>query len=166
MTIIDILLDALFAALAGCGFGLISNPPLRTLGRIAILAAVGHALRYCLMNLCGVDIATASFLAAFLIGLCSFPLAKSARCPMTVLYIPALLPMIPGIYAYKTVFALIMFLRSASHQGSAEGMEYMQQFFYNGSIAVSVVALLTIGATLPNFIFKKRAFSLTRREKP
>lgn len=36
---------------------------------------------------------------------------------MTALYIPALLPMVPGIYAYKTVFSLIMFLQSLNDPG-------------------------------------------------
>ena len=76
---------------------------------IALLAAVGHALRFCLMSYAGIDIATASLCAAVVIGFGSLWLGRGIRCPMTVLYIPALLPMVPGIYAYKTVFALIMF---------------------------------------------------------
>ena len=41
---------------------------------------------------------------------------------MTVLYIPALLPMVPGIYAYKTVFALIMFLQSLNGSRAGPGI--------------------------------------------
>lgn len=93
---------------------------------IALLAAVGHALRFCLMSYAGIDIATAS-LCAVVIGFGSLWLGRGIRCPMTVLYIPALLPMVPGIYAYKTVFALIMFLQSLNDPG--QGLEYMQQFF-------------------------------------
>lgn len=85
------------------------------------------------------------------------------RCPMTVLYIPALLPMVPGIYAYKTVFALIMFLQSLNDPG--QGLEYMQQFFLNATVSFSVIILLAAGATLPIFIFNRRAFSLTRRRR-
>lgn len=161
MIAVDILLDALFAAMAGCGFGMISNPPRRALGRIAVLAAVGHATRYCLMNLGAFDIATASFFAALTIGFGSLWLARYARCPMTVLYIPALLPMIPGIYAYKTVFSLIMFLHSLND--TTEGLQYMEMFFLNASVTFSVIALLTMGATMPNLIFKKLAFTMTRK---
>lgn len=159
---IEILTDGFFAAIAGIGFGAISNPPMRAFKYIAILAAAGHALRFCLMNYLGIDIATASFFAALTIGLGSLWFGKLSYCPMTVLYIPALLPMIPGMYAYKTIFALIMFME---HLGEpAEVEKYMQEIFINSTVTISVVFLLTVGATIPIFIFQKRAYSLTRRK--
>lgn len=164
MILLDILLDGLFAAVAAIGFGAISDPPMRAFPRIALLAALGHALRFCLMNYAGIDIASASLCAAMLIGFGSLWLGKGVRCPMTVLYIPALLPMVPGIYAYKSVFSLIMFLQSLNDPG--QGMQYMQLFFLNATVSLSVIALLAAGATLPIFVFKEQAFSLTRRHKP
>lgn len=163
MIVADILFDGLFAAVAAIGFGTISDPPMRTLPRIALLSAVGHALRLCLMRHASMDIASASFVAAFIIGMGSLWFGRTVRCPMTVLYIPALLPMVPGIYAYKTVFSLIMFLQSLDR--ADEGMRYMQQFFLNATVSLSVIALLSAGATLPIFIFKRRAFSMTRRRR-
>ncbi len=163
MIAVDILLDGLFAAVAAIGFGAISDPPMRAFPRIALLAAVGHALRYCLMNYAGVDIASASLCAAMVIGFGSLWLGRGVRCPMTVLYIPALLPMVPGIYAYKTVFSLIMFLQSLNDPG--QSMQYMQLFFLNATVSLSVIALLAAGATLPIFVFKRKAFSLTRRRR-
>ena len=47
MIALDILSDGFFAAIAGIGFGAISDPPLRAFKMIAILAAAGHACRYC-----------------------------------------------------------------------------------------------------------------------
>ena len=157
----DILFDGLFAAIAAIGFGAISDPPMRAFPRIALLAAIGHSMRFSLMNYAGLDIATSSLMASFTIGMGSLVLGRAVRCPMTCLYIPALLPMVPGIYAYKTVFSLIMFLQSLDCPD--EGMHYMQQFFTNATISLSVIAMLAVGATLPIFIFNRRAFSMTRR---
>ena len=151
MIAVDILLDGLFAAVAAIGFGAISDPPVRAFPCIALLAAVGHALRFCLMSYAGIDIATASLCAAVVIGFGSLWLGRGIRCPMTVLY------------AYKTVFALIMFLQSLNDPG--QGLEYMQQFFLNATVSFSVIILLAAGATLPIFIFNRRAFSLTRRRQ-
>ena len=69
----------------------------------------------------------------------------------------------PGVYAYKTVFSLIMFLQSLDR--ADEGVRYMQQFFLNATVSLSVIALLAVGATLPIFVFKRRAFSMTRRKR-
>jgi uncharacterized membrane protein YjjB (DUF3815 family) len=162
MTLLAILSDGFFAAVAAVGFGAVSDPPMRAFPAIALLAAVGHALRFCLMDT-GVDIASASLCASVAIGIGSLLLGGRIHCPMTVLFIPALLPMIPGMYAYKTVFALIMFLQSLNDPG--QGLEYMQQFFLNATVSFSVIILLAAGATLPIFIFNRRAFSLTRRRR-
>lgn len=164
MIIINILSDAFFAAIAGVGFGAISDPPMRAFRHIAILAAVGHAIRYSLMHFGGVDIATASFIGAIAIGFGALWLGGKIYCPMTVLYIPALLPMIPGKYAYSMFFSLIMCLQTMDTP--AESARYMELFLSNGIVTVTVIFLLAIGGTLPIFIFPGKAYSLTRQHKP
>lgn len=163
MIILDIFLDGVFAALAGIGFGAISDPPLRSFKTIALLAAIGHACRYCAMHLVGLDIATGSLFGALVIGFGSLWLAKRIYCPMTVLYIPALLPMIPGKYAYNTVFSLIMSLQSMNNP--VQLTKYMNAFFFNGMVTCTVIFLLAIGATLPILLFPNRAYSLTRHNQ-
>lgn len=160
MIAFDILSDGFFAALAAIGFGAISDPPLRAFPRIALLGAAGHACRYCLMTFAGVDIATASLFGALLIGFGSLWLGKKIYCPMTVLYIPALLPMIPGKFAYNMVFSQIMFLQSMDRPD--EKARYMEMFFSNGMVTCSVIFMLAVGATLPIFLFPARAYSMTR----
>ena len=184
----DIFVDGFFAAVAAIGFGAISDPPLRAFPSIALLAAAGHALRFGLMTCAGLDITTATLCASLLIGLgfalmqwgvdiasaslCasvtigvgSLLLGGRIRCPMTVLFIPALLPMVPGIYAYKTVFALIMLMQHTAESDAAR--QYMDAFLLNATVTVSVVFMLAVGSTVPILLFRRRAFSLTRRRKP
>lgn len=81
MILVDILTDGIFAAVAAIGFGAISDPPLRAFPSIALLAAIGHALRFCLMTYLGVDIATASLFASFSIGMGSLVLGKTYLLP-------------------------------------------------------------------------------------
>lgn len=163
MIVLDILSDGLFAAIAGIGFGAISDPPLRAFKMIALLAAAGHACRFCLMTYLGVDIATASLFAGLVIGFGSLWLGKKVYCPMTVLYIPALLPMIPGKFAYNMVFSLIMCLQTANKPELHDKyMEMQEMFFSNSLVASTVIFMLAVGATFPMFVFPRRAFSLTR----
>jgi len=161
MIVLEIVLDGLFAATAAIGFGAISDPPKRAFPMIALLAAIGHAIRFSLMKYGDIDIASASLVAGFTIGMGSLWLGRKVRCPMPVLYIPALLPMIPGIYAYRSIFSLVMLLQSL-HDTVAQ-LHFMQEFFRNAIVALSVIFMLAAGATFPIFVFKHRAFSLTRR---
>lgn len=160
MTLLAILSDGFFAAVAAVGFGAVSDPPMRAFPAIALLAAVGHALRFCLMDT-GVDIASASLCASVAIGIGSLLLGGRIHCPMTVLFIPALLPMIPGMYAYKTVFSMIMFMQNLDDPSAAG---YLAAIVRNGFVTFSVIFMLAAGAAAPIFLFNKRAHSLTRNK--
>lgn len=162
MVVTDILIDGLLAAVAAVGFGAISYPPRRAFKYIAILAAVGHALRFSLMEYAGLDIAASSFCASVSIGLLALWFGKMSRCPLTVLYIPALLPMIPGMYAYKSIFALVSLMQSLGDYSLSE--TYMHQLIINLTVTISVVFLLAIGATIFIFLFPKMAYTMTRRK--
>ena len=155
--------DAIGAAIAAIGFSVISNPPRRVIPCTAILAAIGHSIRFVLLQYAGLDLASASFIAAFSIGLLSHFSAYKLFCPATVLYIPALLPMIPGMYAYRTVFSLIKFLQSSNNDN--EAIHYLLEIFKNGITTASVLFALAVGATIPIFIFYKRAFTMTRASR-
>lgn len=163
MIVTEILSDAFFAAIAGIGFGAISDPPLKTFPYIGLLAAVGHACRFCLMTFAGVEIAVASLAGAFVIGMGSLWLGKKVHSPMTVLYIPALLPMIPGKFAYNMIFSLMMFLQSMDNP--VEKGKYVDMLFSNTVITGTVLFMLAVGATFPMFLFPKRATSMTRHKK-
>lgn len=161
MIALDILADGFFAALAAMGFGAISDPPMRAFKMIALLSAVGHASRFCLMSYAGVDIASATFFASLLIGFGSMYLGRKVHCPMTVLYIPALLPMVPGRYAYNMVFSAIMCIQSIDNPELLD--KYMSTLFSNGLVAAMVIFTLAVGAMMPMMLFPSKAFSLTRR---
>ena len=110
------------------------------------------------MTFLGVDIASASLFAGLVIGFGSLWLGKRVYCPMTVLYIPALLPMIPGKFAYNMVFSLIMCLQNMNDPEQLD--KFMGMFFSNSLIASTVIFMLAVGATFPMFLFPHRAAHL------
>lgn len=107
----SILLDGLMAAIAATGFAVISNPPRRAIAVSAVLAAVGHAFRFYMLHSWTIDISSATFIAAFTIGMLGVMTAKLVKCPAEIFAFPSLLPMIPGVYAYKTILALMQFMQ-------------------------------------------------------
>lgn len=154
-------IDGALAAVAGIGFAAISDPSKRTIPFCALLAAMGHMVRYSLMHFAGCDIMTASFVGALVIGTACIAFAYWVHTPTTTLYIPALLPMIPGMYAYRTIFALMQFMRFSQNNDLA--MRYMLDFFVNGVTTFAVVFVLAVGASMPTFWFRKWCFSMTRQ---
>ena len=106
-----VLLDGALAAVAAVGFAVISNPSRKAIYFSALLAAIGHALRFILIK-SGMEISLATFAAASTIGLLSILFARLIHCPAEVFSFPSLLPMIPGMFAYKTILSMIKFMQS------------------------------------------------------
>lgn len=154
-----IIFDGFFAAIASIGFAVISNPPRKAILVSAFLAAVGHGLRYCLLHSTSLDIASASFLAAFSIGMLSIFFAKKIHCPAEVFSFPSLLPMIPGMFAYKTILALVKFIQCKDDSVS---VDIIVAIFRNGLTATFVMFALVVGVAVPMFIFHKQSFAVTR----
>ncbi len=158
---LQIFQDALFAAIAAIGFAAISRPPRRAYVYCAVIAAIGHALRFVLMNVVTwpLHITTATFLASLVIGILAVFLSPVARTPAETCFFPALLPMIPGMYAYKAFGGLAMCVLSTDRE--AFDM-YFYLFASNGLTCMTVLLGMVTGATVPVFAFKKVSFRATR----
>ncbi|MDE7413725.1 MAG: threonine/serine exporter family protein [Muribaculaceae bacterium] len=161
--IFKLLQDALFAGIAAIGFAAISRPPRKAFLWCGIIAATGHSFRFLLMN--GTDlhvhIVIATTLASFLIGIMAVLLSPRTKVPAETYLFPSLLPMIPGIYAYKTFAGLVMCMYRSS-----EGMfdKYFYLFASNGLTCFFILLGMAIGATIPIFILKRISFQATRHK--
>ena len=158
---INIFEDGFFAAIAAIGFASISSTPRRAYIACAVTAAVGHAVCYILMApaMASMHIVPASALAALAVGFMGVMFAPSIKCPAEVCFFPALLPMIPGMYAYRAVQALISCM---CHSGEAEFNHHLSLFAQNGLTCAFIVLAMVIGANIPVFLLKKTAFQATR----
>lgn len=159
--IINIFEDGLFAAIAAIGFSSISNTPRRAYLWCALVAAAGHAVRYILTSpvLAAMHIIPASAVAAFVIGWLAVLCAPHIKCPAEVCFFPALLPMIPGMYAYRTIEALLSCLYHTEEEAFAH---YFYLLAYNGLTCTFIILGMVIGANMPVFIMKKLSFQATR----
>lgn len=160
--LIQFLQDALFSAIAAIGFAAISNPPGSAYLYCAVIAAAGHSARYLLMTVGGVHIVAATTAASLLIGVLAVLLSPRNRVPAETYLYPSLLPMIPGIYAYRTFGALMMCLREG---GESEFNHYLYLFSSNGMTCFFILLGMAVGATVPMFLMKKISFQATRRPR-
>ena len=154
-----VLIDGLMAAIAAIGFAVISNPPRKAIFISAILAALGHSLRFFLIK-SGMNISLATFVAASFIGLLSILFARIIHCPAEVFSFPSLLPMIPGMFAYRTILSLIKFMQNTD---LVKAQGFMLDFFHNGLTTLFILLALVVGVSLPILFFPKMSFSVTRK---
>ncbi len=159
--VLQVLQDALFAAIAAIGFAAISNPPKKAYLFCAIIAAIGHSERYIMLNspYFDLNIVVASTIAAFIVGTLAVLLSPYGKMPAETCLFPSHLPMIPGIYAYKAFGGLMLCL---THGNEGEFDHYFFLFANNGLTCLFILLGMVIGGTLPIFFFKKISFQATR----
>lgn len=146
----SLLTDALFAAFAGMGFGIAFNPHFKKLLIAGLLAAIGHSFRLWLMTGCSVNICAATFAGALLIGIGGFIAGRILGCPSEVFTFPAVLPMIPGLFAYKTILSAIKFIETNTTGSPSTG--YLTDFLSNGIISSSIMFAIVLGASVSVFV--------------
>lgn len=152
--------DALFSAIAAIGFAAISRPPRIAYRYCGLIAAVGHSARLLMMECCGFHIVLATIVAAFMIGVMAVLLSPRCKVPAETFLYPSLLPMIPGIYAYRTFGALVICL---SNGAETTFNHYFYLFSSNGLTCFFILLGMAVGETLPMFMMKKISFQATRR---
>ncbi len=162
--IVQFLQDALFAAIAAVGFAAISNPPRQAYAVCAVIAAVGHSVRFLLMQSASFHfhIVLATGIASLLIGILAVLVSPRTKVPAETYLYPSMLPMIPGIYAYRTFGGLVMCMY---HGGEASFNHYFYLFASNGLTCFFILLAMAIGATVPIFLLKKISFQATRHSQ-
>ena len=157
----EIFSDAFFAAIAAIGFAAISNPPRNAYIFCALIAAVGHSTRYILMSpsVISMSIVPASGIAALIIGFIAVLVSTIAKTPSETFLFPSLLPMIPGIYAYKSFGGLAM---CVIHNSEDDFIHYFYLFTSNGLTCGFIILSMVIGSTIPIFMLKRISFRATR----
>ncbi|MCM1164337.1 MAG: threonine/serine exporter family protein [Muribaculaceae bacterium] len=160
LMIIEIFQDALFSAIAAIGFAAISRPPRTAYLYCAFIAAVGHSLRFLLLNYdTGMHIIPATLIASFVIGILAVVVSPLSKIPAETYLFPSLLPMVPGVYAYKTFAGLAMCLFSESPEAFDHNF-YL--FGYNAITCGCILLCMVTGAVSPIFMLKKISFQATR----
>lgn len=157
--LLSVLWDGVLAAIAAVGFAAVSNPPKQSFIYVPILAAVGHMLRFVLMSYFDFEIAFATFLASMCIGFVGIPFAYRIRIPSEVFSFPALLPMIPGMYAYHSLLGIFRFMQ-ADDPSVREA--FIPLIFSNAITALMIMFALGIGVAIPIFLFYRQSFRMTR----
>ncbi|CZE47557.1 threonine/serine exporter family protein [Campylobacter geochelonis] len=156
---IEFLIDVIFAAIAGLGFSYAICPPKHVLAYCSLLGGLGYATRLMLLKTGFFSLAGATLIASIGIGVCAVYFGKKLKTPIEVVAFPSLLPMIPGLYAYKSILAIFLFMKSPNEN---DKVHHIVQFFNNSFITISVAAALTVGISIVLLFFYEASFSMTR----
>ena len=150
ITALRLLEDALLTAVPAVGFAMSFNVPRGALVQCAAGGALGHVLRLCLHQGAGMPIEWATLLAASAVSGWGVSWAHEWRAHPKVFTVAAMIPMVPGVYAFTALLALIEINRHGFT------LELMRTALDNGLKALSIVAALAVGLAMPGLLFYRR----------
>ncbi|MEI6859941.1 MAG: threonine/serine exporter family protein [Shewanella sp.] len=145
--VFSLLNDALFSAIPAVGFAMVFNVPKRFLPYCALAGAIGYSSRTLFIYI-GLPIEWATFIAAAIVGLITIGFAKRHLAPPLMYAVAAIIPMIPGTYAFNTVIALVQLTTQ-----SEISLELTSQVISNGLKTVFILGALSVGLSMPGLLY-------------
>lgn len=158
---VPLLEKGIWFGLAAMGFGVLFNVPTRTLFGIWLLGAAGGLTKVLSMHF-GLGVVLATLAGATVIGFLSIQAAHLRHAPPSVFAIPAVIPMIPGILAYRMMLGLV------SLAGAIDPDNYLQvlsETVNNGLKVLFILMCLAGGVAIPMLITRKESAKHLRFHK-
>ena len=143
----------IWLGLAALGFAILFNVPQRTLWVIFLLGALGGALKILTIKFGG-GIILGSFFGAMLVGFLSIYAAHFRHAPPFVFAIPAVIPMVPGAFAYRMMLGIIKLTGDVDQQTF---IKLMDETVDNGLKALFVLMALSLGVSAPMLLFRRES---------
>lgn len=151
----------LWFGVAAMGFSILFNVPPRTLPAIFVIGAMGGLTRLLLLKF-GINIIIASWFGAIVAGMLAIPFAHRKHAPPLVFSIPSVIPMVPGLLAYRMMLGLI----KLSGDVKAEAFpQTLAETVNNGLKVMFVLMSLAGGVAVPMLLTRKQSAKHLRLRK-
>jgi len=144
--ILQLVIEALFAACASVGFGMFFNVPKHTLKYCALGGAIVYDFRTIFLSLdFGIELAT--FLASAIVGIIALYWSSKHKIPRPVYTVASIIPILPGTFAFSAMINLIDINRFGT------SIELIELFVHNSLKAIAILIAITFGLALPSIYF-------------
>lgn len=128
------IINVISAFVATVGFSIVFNVHKKHLVICGITGAIGWWI-YLIVSRLGYSAVLAIFLATLVVAQFSYVLAKRRRAPVTVFLISGIIPLVPGVGLYRTMYALLF-------SNYRQSLEYaLLTFQMAGVIAIAIMVV-------------------------
>lgn len=145
MNTYKIITECLFAAVPALGFAVAFNVPAKYLKFCAFGGTLGFLARSVMLEN-GMQISLATFIASILVSFYAVLWAQRSMAHPRVISVASIIPMIPGVYAYKTMIAVV----ELANQGY--DMAMMQSAVENGLKTFFILGAIAFGLAIPGLL--------------
>ena len=141
-----------WAGVAALGFAILFNVPPRALLVCALGGTLAFFARGGAIGVHHESLEVESLFAATLISFLAMFWGKRLRVPALVIVIPAVIPLVPGALAFKTVRDLVELAAYSRHQDAA----LIGSVIVNGFKTLLVTSAMALGVALPSLMLRAK----------
>ncbi len=152
-TLTDLFIKSAYAGVAAVGFGILFNVPRRTILYIFSLGFLDMLLRIACANQ-GINLIFASFFGSAVISVLSLFAAHDKKSPPLVFSIPAVIPMVPGLFTYRMMIGIMRLTGDAG----PKFLDDLTLTMNNGLKASFILMALAAGVSTPNILLRRDSF--------
>ncbi len=145
--------DVIAAGCAVASFGTFFSMPWRLLPLPIAVGMLGHAARWALITMLGVNAATAAFISCLLVGLIVAPIIDRLRLPFAAAGFTAVVSMMPGFFLFRAASGLIALVAAGPHAPA----DLVPGVVANGVTAFLIILAMTLGLILPRMLVERLA---------
>ncbi|MBU3015770.1 threonine/serine exporter family protein [Poseidonibacter lekithochrous] len=137
------ILNAIFSAIPALGFAMVFNVPKQALFYCAFGGSITYTTRVAFQDM-DIPLELATFLASTIIGIIALYWSKKFVIPRPIYTIPAIIPLLPGTFAFSAIINLI--------DMNAHGVttELINLFIENGLKTIIILGGIGLGLALPS----------------
>jgi uncharacterized membrane protein YjjB (DUF3815 family) len=144
--------DMLAAGVAAAAFGVFYSTPPRMLGWPIAIGMLAHAVRWWLLSVVGVGVATGAFVACLLVALVLAPIARRRGVSFAAMSFASVVSMMPGAYVFRMTSGLQQLASTAGASG-----EHLAATVAAGVTAVDVILAMSLGLIVPKIALDRIA---------
>jgi uncharacterized membrane protein YjjB (DUF3815 family) len=153
---IDILFKTFWCGWAAVGFGILFNVPRKILFTIWTGGAIAGFIKFTVLFLSASSpMIRASFFSALAVGIFSIPVANRRREPPMIFAISSVIPLVPGTFAYRTMFGLIKLAGSIGNDYAGT----LSETVHNGVTTLFIIMSIAIGVAIPAHVIQTSGIS-------
>lgn len=143
------LLNCLYAAVPALGFAMAFNVPSRQLVFCAIGGSLGYFVKFFLMHH-GLQIIWSTFVASACVSFYGIGWAQKYRAHPKIITVAAVIPMIPGTFAYNTMISIVAI--ASGHFAD----ETLSTAAGNGLKTLFILGGIAFGLALPSMLIYRK----------
>ena len=141
-----IITKAFWCGCAAAGFGILFNTPTRALFPIWLGGFAAGMIKFIALDpALGAGMILSSFLAGTVAGTVAISLAQWREVPHILIALPSVIPLVPGVFAYKSMMGLMKLAK----QSGSQYTDVIADTVYNGVMAFFVIMAITFGLSIP-----------------